>query len=112
MTRLLLLTLLACAADVGPVERRTEELRTWERLERQQVRIEALERSQVELAEHIKQASVLAALGGPKRRYTGGVGCDLSAYMDQSNGWKAQQALLRCGLCDPAPLPVPTLAVK
>jgi hypothetical protein len=102
------LALIACAADPAPVV--DVELR--DRLTVVENRLELAEQRMLDQDKHINQTAKLAVLGGPKRRYTGGVGCDTSAYMIESNGWQAQQALLRCGLCDPAPLPAPTLAVK
>jgi hypothetical protein len=107
--RLLPLLLLACATDPAPVV--DVELR--DRLAVVESRLELAEQRMVEQDKSIKQASILAALGGPKRRYTGGVGCDASLYMVGSYGAEACAALQRTGLCDPQPLSVPDkLAVR
>jgi hypothetical protein len=107
---LALCLLAACQSDpsLGALERETAALRA--ELARQESALLRLTEASQELQRQLDDARVLALLGGPKRRYAGGVSCDGGAYLPGSFGAAGHRALMKTGLCLPAePLPVPDL---
>lgn len=63
---------------------------------------------QTDLQRQISDARVLSVIGGPRRRFLNGIGCDGSAYLPESYGAQGHRALMKTGLCDPLErLPTP-----
>jgi hypothetical protein len=110
MTRILALTLLACATDPAPVV--DVELR--DRLTVVEKRLELAEQRQEDLARQVDDARSLCLIGGPKRRYNAGVRCSDDNFLPGSFGASAHRALMASGFCEDTVLPkqAPMVATK
>jgi hypothetical protein len=63
-------------------------------------RVEALERTIEQMRSDMVDVATLAVIGGPKRRFTGGVTCDGLGYLPGSHGARASRALRASGMCE------------